>query len=226
MAPERFVGVADQRSDIYSFGNLAVEPVADRVQIILEGGDRVEAASAVVSAGAWIGELMSDVAAKMRLTRQPLMWFQPLESDLVRPDRMPVFFFQTQGNLVYGLPNVCGTGVKAASHLSGGDLVSADAARAEVSANEAEHLHGLIRRYVPAAAGALVNTSLCIHTRSPDEHFVVGLHPEARQLVIASPCSGHGFKFASVMGEIIADLAQDRRTDRPIDLFNPERILA
>jgi sarcosine oxidase len=71
-----------------------------------------------------------------------------------------------------------------------------------------------------------VNTSLCIYTRSPDEHFVVGLHPEAPQLVIASPCSGHGFKFASVMGEIIADLAQDRRTDRPIDLFKPERILA
>jgi sarcosine oxidase len=205
---------------------LAVEPVADRVEIILEGGERVEAASAVVSAGAWIGELMSDVAAKMRLTRQPLMWFQPLEPDLVRPDRMPVFFFQTQEDLVYGLPNVCGTGVKAASHLSGGDLVSADAARAEVSANEAEHLHGLIRRYVPAAAGALVNTSLCIYTRSPDEHFVVGLHPKAPQLVIASPCSGHGFKFASVMGEIIADLAQDRRTDRPIDLFKPERVLA
>jgi sarcosine oxidase len=205
---------------------VSVEPRGERVQIVLEGGERIEAGSAVVSAGAWIGDLLPDVAANMRLTRQPLMWFQPLESALVGPDRMPAFFFQTRADLIYGLPNVCGTGIKAASHRSGGDLSSAEQTRAEVSRAEVEYLQGLLLRYVPAAAGALVNTSVCIYTRSQDEHFVVGLHPQAPQLVIASPCSGHGFKFASVMGEILADLAIDRKTDRPIDLFSVERLLS
>jgi sarcosine oxidase len=204
---------------------ICIEPLGERVQIVLEGGERIEAGSAVVAAGAWIGDLLPDVAANLHLTRQPLMWFQPLEPMLVGPDRMPAFLFQTPADLIYGLPNVCGTGVKVASHLSGGDLSSAEDVRAEVSPAEVEYLQGLIRRYVPAAAGALVNTSACIYTRSPDQHFVVGLHPQAPQLVIASPCSGHGFKFASVMGEILADLAIDRKTDRPIHLFDVERLL-
>jgi sarcosine oxidase len=204
---------------------IRVEPVGDRVKIVLEDGERIEAGSAVVAAGAWIADLLPDVAASLRLTRQPLLWFQPLKPALTGPERMPAFLFQTPADVIYGLPNVCGTGVKAASHLSGGDLASAEQARAEVSRGEIEYLQGQIRRYVPGAAGTLVDTSVCIYTRSPDAHFVVGLHPQAPQLVIASPCSGHGFKFASVMGEILADLAIDRKTDRPINLFNVERLL-
>jgi hypothetical protein len=88
--------------------------------------------------------------------------------------------------IVYGLCNVLGTGVKAASHPSGGDLSSAEQARAEGSLAEAEYLQGLLLRYVPAAAGALVNTSVCICTSRPDRHFVVGLRPQSQQ-VFASP---------------------------------------
>jgi sarcosine oxidase len=204
---------------------VAVEPVASHVRIVLENGERIEAGSAIVSAGAWIEDLLPDIAAKMRLTRQPLLWFEPSKPALVGPDRMPTFFFQTPKDLIYGLPNVCGTGVKAASHLSGGALSTAEAERSEVAPAEAEYMRGEIGRYIPAAAGPVVKTSVCLYTRSPDEHFVVGLHPQAPQIVVASPCSGHGFKFASVMGEILADLAIARRTDRPIDLFQVERLL-
>ena len=203
---------------------ISVEPANERVQIVLEGGERIEVGSAVIAAGAWIGDLLPDVAEHLRLTRQPLMWFQPLSPALVHPDRMPAFLFQTRSDLIYGLPDICGTGVKAALHHSGDLLASAEQARGAVSGTEVEHLQGLLHRYVPAAAGRLVNSSVCIYTRSPDGHFLVGLHPKAPQLVIASPCSGHGFKFASVMGEILADLAIDRRTDRPIGLFDLQRL--
>ena len=204
---------------------VSVEPLGEGVLVVLEGGERVQAGAAVVAAGAWIADLLPDVGANLRLTRQPLLWFQPLDSALTNPGRMPAFLFQTRADVIYGLPNLCGTGVKAASHLGGGDLCSAEEARGEVSQAEAEYLRAELLRYVPAAAGALVNSSVCVYTRSPDEHFVVGLHPEAPQIVIASPCSGHGFKFASVMGEVLADLAIDRMTDRPIGLFNVERLL-
>ena len=204
----------------------ALEPVGERVQIVLADGERIEAAWAVVSTGAWIADLLPEVATHLHLTRQPLMWFEPLQPSRVGPDRMPAFLLQTPADLIYGLPNVCGTGVKAASHLSGGSLSSAEAAREPVSAGEVEHLRGLLRAYVPAAAGALVHSSVCLYTRSPDNHFVVGPHPRAPQIVVASPCSGHGFKFASVMGEILADLAIDRTTARPIGLFNIERLMS
>jgi sarcosine oxidase len=203
----------------------AVEPIDERVQIVLEDGERIEVGSAVISVGAWIGDLLPDVAEDLRLTRQPLMWFQPLNPALVRAERMPAFLFQTPSDLIYGLPDVCNTGVKAAIHHSGGPLSSAEQARGVVSRAEVDHLQGMLRRYVPAAAGTLVDSSVCIYTRSPDGHFLVGLHPKAPQLVIASPCSGHGFKFASVMGEILADLAIDRKTDRQISLFNVARLL-
>ncbi len=204
---------------------ISVEPLGDGVLVVLEDGERVEAGAAVVAAGAWIADLLPEIAANLRLTRQPQLWFQPLDAALVHPERMPAFLFQTGADVIYGLPNVCGTGVKAASHLSGGDLATAEQPRGEVSPAEVEYLRAQLLRYVPAAAGTLVNSSVCVYTRSPDEHFVVGLHPDAPQIVIASPCSGHGFKFASVMGEVLADLAVDRMTDRPIGLFNVERLL-
>jgi sarcosine oxidase len=87
-------------------------------------------------------------------------------------------------------------------------------------------LRAILQRYVPAAAGEVSRTSLCVYTRSPDEHFVLGLHPEAPQIVLASPCSGHGFKFASIIGEILADLAIDRNTRWPIGRFKPDRVLS
>jgi hypothetical protein len=99
-----------------------------------------------------------------------------------------------------------GSGVKAASHLSGGDLESADTPRADVSDHEKAALRALLQRYVPAAAGEIHRTSLCVYTRSPDEHFVLGQHPEAPQIVLASPCSGHGFK-----------LEKSSRTSRSIE---------
>jgi sarcosine oxidase len=204
----------------------AVNAAGNEVHVVLEGGRRITARSAVISAGAWITQLVPDLLQHLHLTRQPLLWFEPLQADLTGPDRMPIFFLQTRDDLVYGLPNLLGTGVKAATHLDSGPLRSAEEGRAEVSPEEAARLRGFLQRYVPAAAGPLVRSLICAYTRSPDEHFVVGQHPNAPQLVIASACSGHGFKFASVLGEILVDLATERGTDRPIDLFAPGRLIS
>ncbi len=203
-----------------------VRPSGGRVVVVLQDGTEIEAGTAVVSAGPWIGELLPEFGRRLTLTRQPLMWFDGARPEFLGPDRMPVFFIQSPDALTYGLPDVCGTGVKAASHLDGGRLASADAPRAEVSKAEAEQLRGVLERYVPAAAGPVTRTSLCVYTRAPDEHFVLGPHPAAPQIVVASPCSGHGFKFASVIGEILADLAVDGSTSLPIGLFRPQRVLA
>jgi sarcosine oxidase len=82
----------------------------------------------------------------------------------------------------------------------------------------------MVARYLPAA-GAMLRSEVCVYTRAPDEHFLFGPHPHHTQLVIASPCSGHGFKFASLFGDIAADLAISGSTDKPIALFRPGRLI-
>jgi sarcosine oxidase len=203
----------------------SVLPVGDHVEVHLESGETIEAGSAVLAVGPWIQELVPELGSKMRLTRQPLLWFEPQDKQLVRPPSMPVFFLHAPEDLIYGFPDFRGSGVKAASHLSGGELTTADEIRAEVSDEEKAHLKRLIGRFIPAAAGRVRQTHVCIYTRSTDEHFVLGLHPGASQIVLASPCSGHGFKFASIFGEILADLAMRRATDKPIEFFRPNRFI-
>ncbi|HEY6619502.1 MAG TPA: N-methyl-L-tryptophan oxidase [Steroidobacteraceae bacterium] len=202
-----------------------VLPVGEHVEVHLDSGETIEAGSAVLAVGPWIQDLVPELGSKMRLTRQPLMWFEPQDKQLVRPPTMPVFFFHTPDDLIYGFPDFRGSGVKVGSHLSCGELTTADATRADVSDEEKAHLARMMARFIPAAAGRVLQTHVCIYTRSTDEHFVLGLHPGASQIVLASPCSGHGFKFASIFGEILADLALTRATDKPIDFFRPNRLI-
>jgi sarcosine oxidase len=203
----------------------SVRAVGEHVEVHLDSGEKIEAASAVLAVGPWLQDLVPELGRKMRLTRQPLMWFEPQEKQLVRPASMPVFFFHTPDDLIYGFPDFLGSGVKAGLHSSCGELTSADEIRAEVSDEEKAHLKRIMGRFIPAAAGAVRQTHVCIYTRSTDEHFVLGLHPSASQIVLASPCSGHGFKFASIFGEILADLAITRATDKPVEFFRPSRLI-
>lgn len=202
-----------------------VLPVGDHVEVHLESGETIEAGSAILAVGPWIQELAPEIGSKMRLTRQPLMWFEPRDRQLVQPAAMPVFFFHASGDLIYGFPDFQGSGVKAGSHLACGELASADEIRAEVSDEEKSHMTRLMTRFIPAAAGRVRQSHVCIYTRSTDEHFVLGLHLHAPQIVVASPCSGHGFKFASLFGEVLADLAIARATDKPIGFFRPSRLI-
>jgi len=202
-----------------------VHSTRDGIEVVLESGEVIESGAAVIAAGAWTTQLLPELRAHLELTRQPLVWFRPNRPELVEPGRMPVFSLQTHDDSIYGFPDLLGSGVKVASHLSGGTLSSADGTRSEVSAEERAALRAALTRYVPAAAGDSVHATTCVYTRATDEHFVLGLHPAHPRIVVASPCSGHGFKFASILGEVLADLATTRTTSRPIELFRPERFM-
>ena len=183
----------------------------------------VEAASVVVAAGPWIGELAPELKPHLTLTRQVLGWFKPAEPDLVRPERCPVFILDSGDENCYGFPDFAGTGVKSASHIKGRVLARADDLRQDGgAADEAQIRRALIPR-VPAADGPLLKMKACIYTRSPDDFFVVDLAPGDPRIVLASPCSGHGFKFASAMGEVLGDLAVEGRTAHPIERFRTGR---
>jgi sarcosine oxidase len=86
-------------------------------------------------------------------------------------------------------------------------------------------MRSLVQRFMPAANGQLRNTTVCMYTNTPDFHFLVDFHPSYPRVVIVSPCSGHGFKFSSAIGEIAADLVTGGRTRFDTSLFRLERLM-
>lgn len=201
----------------------AVTPRAGHIEIDL-GGRVVEAGSVILSAGAWMGELVPELNAHLRLTRQTLCWCRPKSPELFAPGRLPVFIVESEDDAVYGFPDFAGTGFKCASHRAGPVLTHADAARQDAGAADEAPARRFLSRFMPDALGSLEAMKTCIYTRTPDEDFILDLLPSDPRIVVASPCSGHGFKFASVIGEILADLATNSTTPHDISRLGLSRL--
>jgi sarcosine oxidase len=160
----------------------------------------------IVSAGAWAGQLLADLEPALTIERQVQFWFDPKRSrDAFSAAKCPVHLWQfDDGRFAYGFPDL-GNGVKVACHGQG-ITGSPDRMTRDVCAGEIEGIRSVIRRFLPDADGAFRSAAACLYTKTPDEHFWIDRHPRHANVLIASPCSGHGFKFASVIGEILADL--------------------
>jgi sarcosine oxidase len=161
----------------------------------------------VLAAGAWLPSLLGAAAPPLVVERVVQHWFRPARaSDLYAPSRFPIFIAEyAPGRTWYGFPDV-GDGVKAALHHQG-EPADPDALRRTVAPDEVAYVHALLRAFMPDADGTHVESAVCMYANTPDEHFVVDRHPAHPQVVIASACSGHGFKFSPAIGELLADLA-------------------
>lgn len=181
------------------------------------------AARLVVTAGAWATQLLADVGVPLAVMRQVLTWFRPEDMAAVRRDVFPVFLADVPGGAFYGLPAVDPRGVKVARHYGAPELPGPDGVDWTVRPADAELVRSFLREYVPAAAGTFTGGQVCMYTLTPDRHFVVDRHPRHPQVAVATGFSGHGFKFASVAGEILADLAETGRTPYPTGMFRCDR---
>ncbi|MBY0494419.1 MAG: N-methyl-L-tryptophan oxidase [Cyanobacteria bacterium] len=173
---------------------------------------RYESERLILAPGAWAAELFKIDWLPLEVEPQQLHWFEPSGGAApFMPDRFPIYIWDiSNGIQFYGFPADADDRVKVAFF------------RSKVKGEPA--MRDALRACIPALAdGALKETVSCRYTLTPDQHFVIGHHPEFGNVVIASPCSGHGYKFASVIGEILADLAIDGATRHPIALFAPER---
>jgi sarcosine oxidase len=183
----------------------------------------VEAERLVVTAGAWSQDVARLPDGLVHGVRQALAWLQPTRPELFRPDRMPVFNLALDGEHFYGFPahGIPGFKLGRYDHFeSGGDPDAIP--RAPTPADE-EPLRAFAERYFPDGAGPTVALKTCLFEPSPDEHFIVDRHPSAAGAVVAAGFSGHGYKFCSVIGEILADLAIDGSTRHDIGLFRIDR---
>lgn len=194
----------------------------DRVTIHTERGC-YQAETLILSAGAWSPQLFGfDIP--LEVERKVPVWFQPDQpSDLFKPGDFPSFVWHcTDESNIYGLPGFHGEGVKVGFH-QGGLKGEADQLSRQASWNETEDVRRTVASRFPRLNTQNITYETCLYTNTPDGHFVLGYHPKYQNVVTAGGFSGHGFKFGSVVGEILADLAMKGHTNYDIALFNPNR---
>ena len=177
----------------------------------------------VVTAGAWTGQLLPALDEYLQPERQVLSWFQPADPATFAPERFPVFVGDTPLGHYYGFPVYDVPGFKLGRfHHREEYGTPAELAR-EPDREDERLLREFAEAYFPEGSGPTMRLSTCMFTNTPDEHFLLDRHPEHPNVVVGAGFSGHGFKFASAVGEILADLALDGDTDHAIEPFRLDR---
>jgi len=176
-----------------------------------------------ISSGAWLSSLVPDLHLPLKVERQVLFWFEPRSNpEVFLPTICPIYICEHEpGRFFYGFPDL-GGGVKIGVHHEGASA-DPDSLDRTVKGSEIDIARGLLERFLPRAAGSLRSSTVCMYTNTPDEHFILDFHPRFPQVLIASPCSGHGFKFAPVVGEIAASLLTSEPTPFDLGLFKVSR---
>jgi sarcosine oxidase len=197
----------------------------------LEGGVSVrtdrgtyEADKLVMTAGAWNGGLLEMLDGIAVPERQVLAWLQPTRPEYFRPDTFPVFNLLVDEGRFYGFPVFGVSGFKFGKYHHLEEVTGPDEMDREAHDHDGRLLRAFAGRYFPDGCGPTMDLQTCMFTNTEDNHFIIDTHPEYSQVCLASPCSGHGFKFASVVGEIMADLAENGLTRHDISLFRLDRL--
>jgi sarcosine oxidase len=220
------LAVAEARGAELRFGRRLVDwrPAAG-------GGFEVETADGMVGAshlilttGPWIGEFVPDLRLPLVVEREAVAWFEPPgDVDTLGLDALPIWVIATATHgTMYGVRYESEMGLKISRHHQGVFVDPDEVDRTFGPADEAR-IRPFIRKHMPGADGPIRSTHVCLYTNTPDETFVIDRHPAADGIAFASACSGHGFKFAPVIGEILAALAVDGATAWDIAPFRHDR---
>jgi sarcosine oxidase len=181
------------------------------------------AAKLIITAGAWATKLLSDIGVPLVVMRQVLTWFDVNSlAPLFRRDAFPVFIADVPGGPFYGLPAIDRFGLKVARHYNAPVLPNPDGVNWNTTGDDIAPVRVFLDTYMPGV-GAFTKAQVCMYTVTPDHHFVIDLHSDFPQVSIACGFSGHGFKFASTVGEILADLAERGNTPHDIAMFSARR---
>jgi sarcosine oxidase len=199
-----------------------IEPYAGGVRVVTDIGT-VDAGAAIVTMGPWVKSLLPGFPAPLRVTRQAMAWFAPNEPALFADDRCPTFLIESRHGIHYGFPSDGEGRIKVAKHHHGNETVDPDDYDRKVSTADEALIRAAIAEHLPAANGRRLEGKTCLYTVTPDGDFIIDRLSGWPQVIVASPCSGHGFKFAPVIGEILADLAIDGTTRHDIGRFSLER---
>lgn len=207
---------------------LQVTPTASGVEVET-ATERFTAGRIVLTVGSWAKSLLAEQGIHLPLKIMPcqLGFFQPETPAEFIPDRFPVFFAHMNGDfgeMPYGIAHADPSiGVKVTTFY-GWDTVD-HPSQVDYTPSDAwcDRIRQFASQYIPGAAGPLLSTRRCLYTLTPDKHFVVDTHPDYPQVVIGAGFSGHGFKFTTLMGKMLADLALEGQTPHDTSLFKLSR---
>ena len=182
-----------------------------------------EAGSLVITTGAWAGPLVPSLDHLLAPERQVLGWFQPLRPEVFAPNAFPVVIGEFEEGRYYASPvfGVPGFKIGKFHHLN--EATTAEGLDRECRDEDEAVLRQAVARYFPDANGPAMSLRACMFTNTPDEHFLIDALPGAPNVYLAAGFSGHGFKFSSVVGEILADLSTRGETGHDISLFRLDR---
>ncbi len=248
--PAQCVTRMAQRAAHYGAGVIDYTP-ARSIRVHDDGADVVTDSSVyhcrklIVSAGAWAGPLLQSIHTMqypvgvtwpLVVTQEQYAFFKPSQPELFTPDRFPIFIhyatrectpvdyrtgdYQTIDH--YGFPIFGRDSVKVGEHHAG-PIVTADTRSFEVDAVRLRRLSEYVHATLPDLTGETIDVVTCLYTNTPDQHFMIDTLPGHPHVVIASPCSGHGFKFSILIGRILADLVERGETSYPIEMFSARR---
>jgi sarcosine oxidase len=249
--PREFVGIMEPGAG-FIVPDLAVKAMVDQAvvsgAVVLEGqritGWTASAATVtvktvdaeyvarklVITAGGWTAQVLPELASKVVVTRQVLGWVRPKAAAMFAGSEGGTAGFpcwgigNDDGSLHYGFPMMSGEAeLKIALHARGRETNPDEVDRVVTAADEAT-FRSVIARHIPGAEGPTVRTAVCTYANSPDSHFIIDRHPEHAHVVFACGFSGHGFKFAPVVGEALADLALNDASDLPIGFLGLDRL--
>jgi sarcosine oxidase len=202
----------------------ALKPERGAVTIHGQSGEAASANVVVCAAGGWLPALLPDLALPLTVERAVQHWFLPAADDRFAPSRFPIFLLETPDDrFLYGLPDQ-GHGLKLAEH-HGGQVSSRDDVNRRVDPDEAHRFRAFVEPYFPTLPDGPVESSVCTYTNTPDGHFILDRHPAHENVFVISACSGHGFKFAPAIGELVADAVTGREPRMDVSLFSISRFV-
>ncbi len=180
----------------------------------------------IFSSGAWIKNLVPSLKLPVKIERQVLFWFDPIkDKDKFHYSNMPNTGWDLDNGMeFYTQPNIENKGFKVAMHHNG-KFISENDLNRESNADDLSIVKNFLEEYIPSANGKLIDSRVCVYTNTPDLDFIIDFYPNDENLIICSPCSGHGFKFTPAIGEICSELVINNGTNYDLSEFSIKRLM-
>jgi glycine/D-amino acid oxidase-like deaminating enzyme len=190
--------------------------------VVTTDKDSYAAARLILTPGAWAPSLLRDLGIRFEVRRKSLFWY---EAPLVygAAQGCPIFLHETPAGVFYGYPQIDHFGLKVAEHSGGQSVTDPLTVNREIDPQDRQRVEEFLDGYLPGVSRTLQKHVVCLYTMSPDGHFIVDRHPHHPQVAFVAGLSGHGFKFAGVLGEILTELTLDGRTHAPIGFLASHR---
>jgi monomeric sarcosine oxidase len=222
---EYFLENSKSNGSIHKFNErvLSWEKSSNSYKVVTDKGDYFSE-KLIFSSGSWIKNLLPLINIPVKTERQVLLWFEPKkDKELFLNRNLTNTGWDLENGLeFYTQPIIENRGFKVAMHHNG-EFISPDNLLRESNQDDIDTIRGFLEEYIPSANGELIDTRVCIYTNTPDFDFILDSHPEDDNIIICSPCSGHGFKFTPAIGEICSKMTLNQNIQYDLSEFSLDR---